>query len=153
MNNSFVLLFNLLSEYDIIFFILVNQDLLKTRTKTSTKLRKEKQIQSLLIILKLMKKAINIDLVIPLINFISLVKSAVIQPKKRRLGLKRINTNLQILLEEPAQNDDVKQNNKVTNEGIFYAHGVEYTYDKRSLWLLNHNWRVRKIIVWIITWT
>jgi hypothetical protein len=76
----------------------------------------------------------------------------IMQSKKRRKGLKRINTNLKILLDYPAEYEDIDSEKRAKNlaQGIFLVGGKEYAYDIRSLYLFSSQWRFRKFIVYII---
>jgi hypothetical protein len=82
-----------------------------------------------------------------------MVQLAVAQPRRRRAGIKRMNTNLKILLEDDqgdAEVDDVVKDNR--KDGNFSAHGKDYVYDKKSLFIYSSEWKIRKFIVWIIVW-
>ena len=75
-------------------------------------------------------------------------------PKRRRQGLKRLNTNLKILVEDaknPANSEC--ESYEEQNDGVFYSHGNEYIYDQNSLWIFSADWKIRKFIVWIIVWS
>lgn len=79
-----------------------------------------------------------------------MIQSAVMQPKRRRAGLKRIATNLKILLDDPGENendDEVKDEKK---DGLFNVRGTDYVFDKRSLFIFSYEWKIRKFIVWTI---
>ena len=42
--------------------------------------------------------------------------------------------------------------NKEIKGGLFTAHGEEYVFDKKSLWLFPATSKFRKFIVWLIIW-
>jgi len=58
-----------------------------------------------------------------------MVHSAVMQPKRRRQGLKRIGTNLKILLDDPVDHENNDDDNK-KNDGVFLVHKREVVYGK-----------------------
>jgi len=76
------------------------------------------------------------------------------QVKRRRKGLKRINTNLKILVDNSEDEDQDADNAKESKQGVFRVRGSEYIYDPKSLCLFPHTCATRKFIVSIIvsTW-
>lgn len=86
----------------------------------------------------------------------NIIKFRMMLPKRRRLGIKRLNTNMKLLFDEKVLNnhdDSDAESNHIDNNGHFTAHGREYTFDKHSLFIFSSEWKIRKIIVWIIVWS
>lgn len=81
-----------------------------------------------------------------------MVQSAVQQTQRRRVGLGKRNTQLNILIDDPINSEWEENAARNLNQGFFTAHGEEYVFDKRSLWLFPATWKLRKLIVWIIVW-
>lgn len=76
----------------------------------------------------------------------------IMQSKNRRKGLKRINTNLKILLDYPDdhEEDHSEKRSKNLAQGIFLVSGKEYAYDSHSIYIFSSKWKFRKLIVRII---
>lgn len=74
-------------------------------------------------------------------------------PKRRRQGIKRVNTNLKFLVEDRVNDGNSEaETNEAAKQGVFTAHGFEYVYDRRSLFIFSSEWKIRKCIVWISVW-